>query len=564
MSNLTPSTTPGWDPVPELETSTLALGGPGGPMNSQAQALLDRTESIAQGTIPPGAAITGSEVASVSQGGGLVSLTLTKIAQWVLQTFQGFTNSSTTNAVARTIQNKLSDVISVKDFGAKGDGITNDDAAISTWLASLKSGQRGYIPAGTYIFTNPKLAPFLSNIAIVGDGAKQTTLMYTGTNTNTDLFVIGDGVNSYTGWSLSGFAINSTTVMTGGWGLRIKRMQNGSELFDIDVNNNTTLYNGVYLDNVNVCKYTRFNVSAKNEGLSMSGSATSDEGSDIFLDQGVVLFSAIGYHVGGGQGGVYFGNVLAFGNGVNYQIDNLLKAWKNREIFFSDLCVCDGNVNYGIWINDTLTGDSPIILNAAIGSAGLTSPGGIGDNVYVQSWPAGRITIGPGQLYNAVRHGINNGDATCIIDVSAERHVFNNAGWGIYSSVQAGNNIRFFGRAWANTLGNFSPLTNLGPTAITGATGWTSFATVLNKNGRCVIDGYISQTAGAITQYTTIATVPTEFIPAAATSIVLIYSGGSSSDGMIPGRINTNGTVEALQAVAGAANIYFSGYWDLY
>lgn len=44
MTNLT--STPGWDAVPQLETTTLALGGPGGPMNSQAQALLNRTELL--------------------------------------------------------------------------------------------------------------------------------------------------------------------------------------------------------------------------------------------------------------------------------------------------------------------------------------------------------------------------------------------------------------------------------------------------------------------------------------------------------------------------------------
>ncbi|UOV84366.1 glycoside hydrolase family 55 protein [Klebsiella pneumoniae] len=44
MSNLTP--TPGWDAVPQLETTTQALAGPGGIMNAQAQALLNRTEKL--------------------------------------------------------------------------------------------------------------------------------------------------------------------------------------------------------------------------------------------------------------------------------------------------------------------------------------------------------------------------------------------------------------------------------------------------------------------------------------------------------------------------------------
>lgn len=44
MTNLTP--TAGWDSIPQLETTTLAQGGPGGIMNAQAQALLNRTEQL--------------------------------------------------------------------------------------------------------------------------------------------------------------------------------------------------------------------------------------------------------------------------------------------------------------------------------------------------------------------------------------------------------------------------------------------------------------------------------------------------------------------------------------
>lgn len=46
MPNLTAS--PGKTDVPQLETSTPALGGPGAPMNAQAQALLNRTEDLYQ------------------------------------------------------------------------------------------------------------------------------------------------------------------------------------------------------------------------------------------------------------------------------------------------------------------------------------------------------------------------------------------------------------------------------------------------------------------------------------------------------------------------------------
>ena len=78
---------------------------------------------------------------------------------------QGSYNTSTINtlnftqqgtgAVSRSVQNKLEEVISVKDFGAKGDGSTNDSAAIQLAFnaANATSGQKGkkvVFPEGIY------------------------------------------------------------------------------------------------------------------------------------------------------------------------------------------------------------------------------------------------------------------------------------------------------------------------------------------------------------------------------------------------------------------------------
>ena len=56
-----------------------------------------------------------------------------------------------TGAVARTLDAKISETISVKDFGAVGDGIANDGAALQAAIdAASASNKALYFPAGVY------------------------------------------------------------------------------------------------------------------------------------------------------------------------------------------------------------------------------------------------------------------------------------------------------------------------------------------------------------------------------------------------------------------------------
>jgi hypothetical protein len=108
-----------------------------------------------------------------------------------------------TGAVARTAQAKMRDTVSVKDFGAVGDGTTNDTTAIQAAATALTQGQTLYFPAGQYligqIIFNGK-----SNITVSAYGARFTL---TGNNAGflvkgvcSNIFVLGgtitgDGVN---------------------------------------------------------------------------------------------------------------------------------------------------------------------------------------------------------------------------------------------------------------------------------------------------------------------------------------------------------------------------------
>lgn len=70
-------------------------------------------------------------------------------------------------AESRTIANKLNEFVSVKDFGAVGDGVTDDTAAIQ---AAIDSNQTIFVPAGKYRITSSILVnPSRNrNVALVG------------------------------------------------------------------------------------------------------------------------------------------------------------------------------------------------------------------------------------------------------------------------------------------------------------------------------------------------------------------------------------------------------------
>ena len=89
-----------------------------------------------------------------------------------------FTQSGT-GATARTIDSKLKDVVSVKDFGAVGDGTTNDAAAIQAAI-DANPGKQILIPSGTYLI-NTTISVDVSGadaacVRLVGDGSTQTII----------------------------------------------------------------------------------------------------------------------------------------------------------------------------------------------------------------------------------------------------------------------------------------------------------------------------------------------------------------------------------------------------
>lgn len=157
----------------------------------------------------------------------------------------GFLQSGT-GATARTLQSKSRDFVSVKDFGAVGDGVTNDLPAILLALDAVDTAGGGkiYFPAGSYAITSQLSIGNGSNaaqstkhhrITLVGDGygtgsevsnteiAGATKILYTGSASSTAAVISFEGPLHSVGLeniqldanSLAGYGININHVTQG-------------------------------------------------------------------------------------------------------------------------------------------------------------------------------------------------------------------------------------------------------------------------------------------------------------------------------------------------------------
>ena len=148
-----------------------------------------------------------------------------------------------TGAISRTVQVRLMDQMSVKDFGATGNGLTDDTAAINLALtaAATAAGSNGgqlqalYFPSGTYKISS-SLTVDVSKIILFGQGSiilSGTFEAFTLTGTVNlsgphahesinDFYIVGPGIATSSGGIICTGSPSVTNA--GSWGVNIRNV----------------------------------------------------------------------------------------------------------------------------------------------------------------------------------------------------------------------------------------------------------------------------------------------------------------------------------------------------
>jgi hypothetical protein len=174
-------------------------------------------------------------------------------------------------AVARTVQDKLRENVNVKDFGAIGDGVTDDSQAIQNAIDATPNGGKLYIPTGTYLITTGLTRT--NSITIQGDGiygAGGTVLIYTG---NGDAFTYGPSGGAGAGARFQDFRIEGTA--SGQNGIVVKNVYNQIKFEKIAIDGfSGSGANGAYLEDCWDIQFSKCSFSQNYNGLSCGIGAT--------------------------------------------------------------------------------------------------------------------------------------------------------------------------------------------------------------------------------------------------------------------------------------------------
>ena len=224
------------------------------------------------------------------------------------------------------------DAFNVKDYGAVGDGTTNDTTALQTCLIDAANNHGVYfIPSGTYKITSSLILPtgFTGSLRIMGAGRRVSTIMQTTNGANGFYFDLSTGSNGLPGGDAYRNSIDISDIgilidenVVGGSALTINY---GSSSFISVENVITAMIRGVYINQKN-SGYGGITGGWKN-GLVLVQSWHS------IIQDFYALGNVLSYTSGSGGGSGY---AIDIQGGVNIEMSNIGTEWWSKGIVVRD------------------------------------------------------------------------------------------------------------------------------------------------------------------------------------------------------------------------------------
>lgn len=269
-----------------------------------------------------------------------------------------------TGAVGRTAQAKMREIVSVKDFGAVGDGVADDTAAIRAALtyACVTTGVGVFIPAGRYkISATLNLSP-----SVVSSGQNHLKIDVYGEGNSSQLLQYVDGpVFSFTGLTHQVSFRDFTAIVKVEVSGSAATLGNKALFYFPDGNSQsfyqnitysadpgeTTVGGSFYVcgtgKNNDTVSFINCMVSIKHWGYKIG------KGSSVFLYGGRVIGSyptltgGIGLYYTGGNGGcwAWATDFISHNTAILCSQDS---GTSNREILLTHTCVDGSNIGLSI------------------------------------------------------------------------------------------------------------------------------------------------------------------------------------------------------------------------
>ena len=387
-----------------------------------------------------------------------------------------------TNATTlRSLANYFADIINVKDFGAQGNGSTDDTTAIQAAITAIGNGTL-FFPAGTYIISSALTIPAQTSPLLQGAGMSATRIVQTSSsasgiifgNTTSQTMPLGGGVRDMTidgsttpissyssgvGVTVEcandGFSLNNLLIRGWGNGITIDQSFNG---FYTNITVLYNYYNGIAYGSRGGYtagagnSFSGLNIS--NFGSSLGGSPTGIalilSGGEFWTNVDVTSYST-GINIAPGVGQYvdynFFTNVLADTNTMNGWAIN-----GGSGLIYSTVCTnCWGAYN----------GDNGLLIE------------GTGVNGF--RWVGGRLRE------NAQSGAIIQNGATEVAIQSSEITANGRGSTaGTYFGIIAGANVSNF-QITDNTIGNFGSAFTAQGTGIYLSSGTSNNIVVTNN-----------------------------------------------------------------------------------